>query len=117
MAGGWPSMALARMCSVMRNINVGLAGFAGAAKTTAWDWCRPFLWRQPIGACHAGCIRAHRQVMVDGIAGRRPLDAVYLDLHGAMVTEHLDDGEANPRPRPQGDRRYPAGRQPRLHAM
>ena len=22
-----------------------------------------------------------------------PVDAVYLDLHGAMVTEHLDDGE------------------------
>ena len=29
------------------------------------------------------------------MASRRPgpLDAVYLDLHGAMVTEHLDDGE------------------------
>ena len=31
--------------------------------------------------------------MVDGIAAAGPLDAVYLDLHGAMVTEHLDDGE------------------------
>src|SRR5204863_7183978 len=33
------------------------------------------------------------KVMVDGIASAGPLDAVYLDLHGAMVTEHLDDGE------------------------
>ena len=33
------------------------------------------------------------KVMVDGIAAAGPLDAVYLDLHGAMVTEHLDDGE------------------------
>jgi microcystin degradation protein MlrC len=33
------------------------------------------------------------QVMVDGIRAAGPLDAVYLDLHGAMVTEHLDDGE------------------------
>ena len=32
------------------------------------------------------------KVMVDGIR-RRALDGVYLDLHGAMVTEHLDDGE------------------------
>jgi len=32
-------------------------------------------------------------VMVDGIAAAGPLDAVYLDLHGAMVAEHLDDGE------------------------
>ena len=31
--------------------------------------------------------------MVDGIKAAGPLDAVYLDLHGAMVTEHLDDGE------------------------
>ena len=31
--------------------------------------------------------------MIDGIAGAGPLDAVYLDLHGAMVTEHFDDGE------------------------
>ncbi|WP_139102806.1 M81 family metallopeptidase, partial [Acinetobacter baumannii] len=33
------------------------------------------------------------KVMVDGIKEAGPLDAVYLDLHGAMVTEHLDDGE------------------------
>ena len=31
--------------------------------------------------------------MVDGIAAAGRLDAVYLDLHGAMVAEHLDDGE------------------------
>src|SRR5258705_11912846 len=33
------------------------------------------------------------KAMIDGIAAAGPLDAVYLDLHGAMVTEHLDDGE------------------------
>src|SRR5438445_9812482 len=33
------------------------------------------------------------KVMVEGIKAAGPLDAVYLDLHGAMVTEHLDDGE------------------------
>src|SRR5438477_4248492 len=31
--------------------------------------------------------------MIDGIAAAGRLDAIYLDLHGAMVTEHLDDGE------------------------
>jgi microcystin degradation protein MlrC len=31
--------------------------------------------------------------MVDGIVAAGPIDAVYLDLHGAMVTEHHDDGE------------------------
>src|SRR6202000_1728166 len=33
------------------------------------------------------------KVMVDGIAAAGRIDAVYLDLHGAMVAEHLDDGE------------------------
>src|SRR5213595_4180544 len=33
------------------------------------------------------------KVLVDGIKAAGKLDAVYLDLHGAMVTEHLDDGE------------------------
>src|SRR3979490_941621 len=31
--------------------------------------------------------------MVDRTAAAGPIDAVYLDLHGAMVTEHYDDGE------------------------
>src|SRR6201999_3168157 len=32
-------------------------------------------------------------VMVERIKAAGPLDGVYLDLHGAMVTEHFDDGE------------------------
>jgi microcystin degradation protein MlrC len=31
--------------------------------------------------------------MLDRLRDAGPLDGVYLDLHGAMVTEHLDDGE------------------------
>jgi microcystin degradation protein MlrC len=31
--------------------------------------------------------------MVTRLAEAGPVDGVYLDLHGAMVTEHLDDGE------------------------
>ncbi|MEN3364301.1 MAG: hypothetical protein V7606_1575 [Burkholderiales bacterium] len=32
-------------------------------------------------------------LIVTGIREALPVDAVYLDLHGAAVTEHLDDGE------------------------
>src|SRR3954451_5164316 len=32
-------------------------------------------------------------VMVERIKAAGQIDGVYLDLHGAMVTEHLDDGE------------------------
>ena len=55
------------------------------------------------------------KVMVDGIAAAGALDAVYLDLHGAMVAEHLDDGEGEilaPRA-PRDRQRAAAGRQPR----
>jgi len=31
--------------------------------------------------------------IIDGLAAARPLDGIYLDLHGAMVAEHVDDGE------------------------
>ncbi|TNE40192.1 MAG: M81 family peptidase, partial [Alphaproteobacteria bacterium] len=32
-------------------------------------------------------------LMLDHLAGAGPIDGVYLDLHGAMVTEHYDDAE------------------------
>ena len=31
--------------------------------------------------------------IIDAVRGAGALDAVYIDLHGAMVCEHLDDGE------------------------
>jgi microcystin degradation protein MlrC len=93
--GGWPSMAHGGdILKTMRNINVGLAGFVGAAEARGWELV-------PTIAC-AASPSAHVtedayervvKMMVDGIAAAGPLDAVYLDLHGAMVSEHLDDGE------------------------
>jgi microcystin degradation protein MlrC len=93
--GGWPAMARgADVLKVMRNINVGLAGFVEQAEANGWELV-------PTIAC-AASPSAHvtrdaferiAKVMIDGISASRPLDAVYLDLHGAMVTEHLDDGE------------------------
>ena len=80
---------------VMRNINVGLAGFVEDAEVAeVGSWCRP----SPVGqapAAHVTKDAFERIVteMIDGIKAAGPLDAVYLDLHGAMVTEHLDDGE------------------------
>jgi microcystin degradation protein MlrC len=93
--GGWPSMARgAEIPRVMRNINVGLAGFIEQAEARGWELV-------PTIAC-AASPSAHvtrdayervAKVMIDGIKAAGPLDAVYLDLHGAMVAEHLDDGE------------------------
>lgn len=93
--GGWPAMTEgADVLKVMRRINVGLAGFVESAEANGWELI-------PTIACGASpsahvtrdAFERIVKVMVDGIAAAGPLDAVYLDLHGAMVTEHLDDGE------------------------
>src|SRR6266581_1550185 len=93
--GGWPSMTEgAEILTVMRKINVGLAGFIEAAETYGWNLV-PTIACAASPSAHVTKDAFERIVkaMVDGIAAAGPLDAVYLDLHGAMVTEHLDDGE------------------------
>src|SRR3954468_21334173 len=93
--GGWPAMAHgADVLKTMRKINVGLAGFVEAAEANGWEMV-------PTVSCGASpsahvtkdAFERSDKETGEGIAAARPLDAVYLDLHGAMVTEHLDDGE------------------------
>ncbi|KPF90883.1 microcystin degradation protein MlrC [Rhodopseudomonas sp. AAP120] len=93
--GGWPAMTTgADVLKVMRGINVGLAGFVEDAEARGWELI-------PTIACGASpsahvtedAFERVVKVMIDGIRAAGQLDAVYLDLHGAMVTEHLDDGE------------------------
>jgi microcystin degradation protein MlrC len=93
--GGWPSMESGDgVLKVMRNINVGLAGFAGAADANGWELVPTiFCGASPSAHVTKDAFERIVKVMVDGIACAGPLDGVYLDLHGAMVTEHLDDGE------------------------
>src|SRR5690349_24441619 len=93
--GGWPSMAQgATVLSTMRNINVGLAGFIEAAEARGWELL-PTISCAASPSAHVTEDAFERIVttMVEGIAAAGPLDAVYLDLHGAMVSEHFDDGE------------------------
>jgi microcystin degradation protein MlrC len=93
--GGWPSMAKgADVLKVMRNINVGLAGFVDAAETNGWQLV-PTISCAASPSAHVTEDAYERivKMMIDGIKAAGPLDAVYLDLHGAMVAEHLDDGE------------------------
>ncbi len=93
--GGWPSIANgADVLKVMRNINVGLAGFVDAAEAERWELV-PTISCAASPSAHVTEDAYERivKMMIDGIKAAGPLDAVYLDLHGAMVTEHLDDGE------------------------
>jgi microcystin degradation protein MlrC len=84
----------AELLKVMRNINTGLAGFVEAAEARGWQLA-------PTTAC-AATPSAHVTedaferivgMILEGLASAGRIDGLYLDLHGAMVTEHLDDGE------------------------
>jgi microcystin degradation protein MlrC len=93
--GGWPAMRLgADMLAVMREINVGLAGFVEQAEANGWELV-PTIFAAASPSAHVAEDAYERiaKVMIDGIKAAGAIDAVYLDLHGAMVTEHLDDGE------------------------
>jgi microcystin degradation protein MlrC len=92
---GRASMAdAASVLQSMRNINAGQSGFITSAEANGWELV-------PTVAC-AASPSAHVtedaferivDVITDRIAAAGPIDGVYLDLHGAMVTEHYDDGE------------------------
>ena len=93
--GGWPSMTQGRdVLKTMRHINVGLAGFVEQAETQGWELV-PTIFAAASPSAHVTEDAYERiaKVIVDGIKNAGQIDAVYLDLHGAMVTEHLDDGE------------------------
>jgi microcystin degradation protein MlrC len=93
--GGWPAMAVgAAVLTTMRDINVGLAGFIEAAEANGWELV-PTISCAASPSAHVAKDAYERvaKVLIDGIQAAGRLDAVYLDLHGAMVAEHLDDGE------------------------
>ena len=93
--GGWPAMALGDgVLRVMRNINSGIAGFIEQAEAKGWEMVPTIsCGASPSAHVTEDAYERIAKVMVDGIAAARPIDGVYLDLHGAMVTEHFDDGE------------------------
>jgi microcystin degradation protein MlrC len=84
----------ADVLKVMRNINAGLAGFVEAAEANGWELA-PTIACAATPSAHVTEDAFERivKIMIDGIAAAGAIDGVYLDLHGAMVTEHLDDGE------------------------
>ncbi len=76
----------------MRNINVPMGGFICAMEKK----CEllPVLWAGATPAAHVTKDAFERIAgeIVTAAAQQKP-DAIYLDLHGAMYCEHLDDGE------------------------
>lgn len=90
----WPGYTEgAAIFPTFKGLNLGISGFIDAASD--WDLV-PLLW------CEAAPSGTVAQSAFDRITGRLcemlaeagQLDGVYLDLHGAMVTDDFPDGEA-----------------------
>jgi len=93
--GGDASIAeAASVLKTMRNINAGQAGFIDVAEARGWEVVPTIAcFASPSAHVTEDAFERIVGIMVQRIAAAGPLDGVYLDLHGAMVTEHLDDGE------------------------
>lgn len=94
-ADGWPGLTRgAALFDAVAGINLPIAGFidvlAGSGHRLA-----PLLWCSAPPAAHVTTDAFERiaGMICDDLAKLRGADAVYLDLHGAMVTEVHEDGE------------------------
>ncbi|MCP1175684.1 M81 family metallopeptidase [Ralstonia chuxiongensis] len=90
---GWPAMKRGGDVLSLRSANVPVAGFF-AAMDAAGHELVPVLWA---AANPSGPVKwdAFEKIAGEIVAAAKQhdIDAIYLDLHGAMVTEHCDDGE------------------------
>ena len=96
MADSWPGLLSGdALLDGTDGMNLPVAGFADAAMQDRDVDLAPILWcaAEPSGPVTDDAFEQISQRIVDGIGHVDPLDGVYLDLHGAMITESLDDGE------------------------
>ncbi|HEY8016391.1 MAG TPA: M81 family metallopeptidase, partial [Dongiaceae bacterium] len=94
-ADGWPALLRGReMLDVLDGINLPSAGFIAAAKRQHHELV-PLLWcsATPSGPVVQEAYERIAGELLERLAAAGPVDAVYLDLHGAMVAAHLPDGE------------------------
>ncbi len=90
--GAWPPLTRgAAIPDRFRGLNIPLAGFLGACRHEVV----PILWAgaEPGGFVEDAAFDAIAAEIVEGAATAQA-DAVYLDLHGAMVTRRHMDAEA-----------------------
>jgi microcystin degradation protein MlrC len=93
--GGWPGLARgARIREAIEGANIPAAG-AIEALERAGHRVVPLVWAAASPSAHVTHHAFETIVgeLVQALSKAGPVDGVYLDLHGAMVTEDHDDGE------------------------
>ncbi len=94
-ADAWPGLTIGEdLFDAMAGKNLPLAGFLEVAQQSGCG-IEPLLWcsAEPSSYVTPDAFDRIAAMICDGLSKAGPLDAVYLDLHGAMVTETCEDGE------------------------
>jgi microcystin degradation protein MlrC len=93
-AGPWPTVTEGpEILGVFRGINLAIAHFIEHSERAGHELV-PLAWAaaMPAGRVTDDAFDRMSEKLVRGIETTRP-DAIFLELHGAMVTESHDDGE------------------------
>ncbi|MBB3065539.1 M81 family metallopeptidase [Limibacillus halophilus] len=94
-ADAWPPLTRGQgMAQVVSGINLPVAGALEYIRDQGHE-ILPLVWASAPPSAHVTEDAFERIVamLLEDLKKAGPLDGVYLDLHGAMVTEHLEDGE------------------------
>ena len=91
----WPGLTVGNdIFTKMKGLNIPLPGFIDAAQNQPFE-LHPIFWgsAEPCSFVTEDAFERLADQLCKKISDVDNLDAVYLDLHGAMVTEHFEDGE------------------------
>jgi microcystin degradation protein MlrC len=94
-ADAWPGLTTgAALFDAVKGINLPAAGFIDEARSLGHELV-PLLWcsAQPSAHVTRDAYETILQGLLASLSEARALDAVYLDLHGAMVAEHIEDAD------------------------
>ncbi|GGJ78853.1 M81 family metallopeptidase [Pseudomonas matsuisoli] len=90
---GFPAMVRGEALLALRDVNIPAGGFIQAAEAAGHSLI-PVIWAGASPSAHVtetAYERIANEILEAACA--ETFDAIYLDLHGAMVAEHTDDGE------------------------
>jgi len=96
-ADAWPGLVMgAPALEALRGANIAATGFIAAAIAQGHQLV-PLLWTS---ANPSGLVTRHAyeriwDLLAQELRAAGPIDALFLDLHGAMVVEHIEDGEGD----------------------
>ncbi len=91
----WPGLTRGEnLFDAVANINLPITGFIDATKSDQQQLL-PLLWCSAEPSAHVTEDAYERitGMLLEDLQQYHSLDGIYLDLHGAMVTEHAEDGE------------------------